>query len=1598
MKKCFYLSFLFLLISTYFVGAGNSELDKKSFNENANKYGNKSANLMELEKIAKSLVDEGQKISFAVPAIFPVSHDEIKEFLDGKLEKVEGNELLDYWWSEFVEKQKKNKKSTVIDPEAAKVLENIESAILEAFTPKKGESAFTIKNIEDEERQSKLKNFLSEAQDEKILLMVRSTGREDSKELSNAGGNASVSSVPADINQISEAMGVVVASYFSKKSIGQRLAAGDKTLLSKPQFMPVLFQYMIGEPVGGDEKKIPASGVMFSQEAEGRTPGVIQVQATWGHNEAVVNGLTAVDTFYIGSSGIVYPVIRVKNKRLVSVEKDKRNVLDLVDNPGEVRSKPCLNANELRALKKAADTISEYYKAPQDIEFVVLGNTVYLIQTRPLEEQEINPSYLTAAYVKTLSDDTRLTGETIGFGGGSVRVVTNKNHIIVSDNIRQALQVFLDEENKDEIECVIVGEMAPATSHEATQFRASGKPVLYLEKQSLDALKSWIKKGTFVLGDFQREMLASFSSTDDFKDTKDVIVKGWFAHPIPMMVSVFDKYLKKVPSDKQKELFSMKGIDKDRRKTGKISEWLKGLKEADNKDNASIYLRLILDRLRNVFLVEVKKAEQVDAEYKKELKQLMQHAISYAYEILQVFESLEKYTLPSDKQRLLQLYPIKFLEALLMQHPRLDVVSQFSWAEHMRTGKHVSMLMKKKETKPEFAEGQEEYALIYAKTQEFAYSDSVKKDWQSFLYDVAGVAKKSKVIGSEFRELITNIVKGGFLSAWLNLSFPQAWNESKEDAEKTVQSLLVDYAEADSFLRELKEKKAQLESLNMDAWSDPEKFDTQWKAFQDTILSYFLTDTFINALDKINLLGKTAALSTMQLLVDTFDQSIKALTGSKKKYEGKIKVLIKRFEGMLQIYFDLLKKWSSVSSLTNVLDGLVSQSSYQKYKEVIEQLLREAPRDESTMSSSSSFNVSANTIGSKVDFWGSTSDPTLESLFSLIHQNLIIIMSMLSKNAFGENVVVPPLIKLLQETIDKYFKEKKIRTYSLVGIGFDDQYITYYYNVPMRTHSAIYRLVYGVKSGSANLICTYMGTSPIRWFEIGGLVEVASKVFGLKMSVRPEIDGDKGLLVFGWEITSQDTKAVDYVSYLLSLIMAREMPYSPYSDERTQDIIELTNTIKILGNKSEEDAKKTVIDTIVSLSLQSDSLAYVLLGQLYYDKEARKDWLVEAAYKGIESENVGIKTTGLNLFTFLVNQGEEFEKAIEVAQVAFKTKNSDVRRAASGLFERLLKQGQGYKEAIETAVGGIQDKDDYIRRDAEELFERLFSKKQGYKEASKAARECLQSTDEDIQRAGSDLFDMLLEEGHGYDDAVEVVKGLMLSKDSSALSASLALLKTLVGAGRVYDMAAEAAKKGMSNEDVIIQEKSLSLLEVLVKKGKAYEVAEEAVKKGMINEDVIIQEKSLSLLEVLVKKGKAYEVAKNTAMLLMNSKDKKTRRKALDLFKTLVKKEEAYNDATEAAKLGIKASDFYIRSKALSLLNTLVQKDQAYKEATEAAKLGIKDDDSVVRADAIQLFTNLVKKDKAYEEAAKVVEQFKDDKDYTIKMSLKKLRKTLEKK
>jgi len=385
--------------------------DQTRLYNNATQFGNKTSNLYELANIVVQL-NAHKPNRFVVPAFLGISHADISSYLS----HVGVIQFIDEQWSKLPAAQPLN--TTVLTQETKKILAQIRRSIIDAFDKYPFQ-------ITDQARMKTLENFLQKAADAKQLLMVRSTGREDSKKFANAGGNESIAAVSPDIQPVSKAIGEVVASYFSEKSMEQRLIGEPEKLLDSP-FMPVLLQVMVGELPWERDTQIPVSGVIFSEEAEGTTPGVTNIQATYGHNEGVVNGLIPVDTFYIGPSKIIHPLIQIKDERLkaVGIEKLKKGTkslkkngigkLERVTNPVTIQKTPCLDKSILEDLKYCADFIEKYYGYAVDIEFVVLNNVINLVQARPLTYKSISPSYLNENFV-ALPTIEKISVTTIGF-------------------------------------------------------------------------------------------------------------------------------------------------------------------------------------------------------------------------------------------------------------------------------------------------------------------------------------------------------------------------------------------------------------------------------------------------------------------------------------------------------------------------------------------------------------------------------------------------------------------------------------------------------------------------------------------------------------------------------------------------------------------------------------------------------------------------------------------------------------------------------------------------------------------------------------------------------------------------------------------------------------------------------------------------------------------------------------------------------------------------------------------------------------------------------------------------------------------------------
>ncbi len=1123
LKKVFVFSLFFISSNTF--SASNNSFNEQAFKQYAQKYGNKTANLHELESVVKEINSDNKiETTFVVPTFFGVNHREVVDYLKS-VKNGDGNkaayDVISAKWQEFTKAQPKDK--TTITSGAKKVLADIRAVVHRAF-----EGSFDI----GDKRRDEFNSFIKNAQEK--LLMVRSTGREDSKELSNAGGNESVSSVSSDINAISKAMGEVIASYFGEKSIGQRLALKDKDIYSAP-FMSVLVQVMIGEPAGGNDKVIPASGVVFQPEAEGKTPGVSAIQATWGHNEAVVNGLVSVDTFYVGIADIIHPVVRVKRDRLITVgtaasklsssssssslssssngvqtvQQASQSGLVLMRNPKYIHQIPCLTKENVLDLHHAAGIIKKHYNYAVDIEFVIQNNNIYLVQVRPLEDQKINPSYIKPQALDNITKQNIVHGAAIGVGGASVRMINNKQKVLVEDNIRVALSTFLSRDDKDAIQAVIVGQMAPSTSHEATIFRANNKPVIFVNDLAL--IKKWISGDTPLLIDPQQELIVPL---DLFKSNK-VIQEGWYSHPISKRVSIFNEFLKK---DFTKEILETVS-PKEFFKGTKTSELITILK-TEPKDEAIRAVRSILRRVyeaitRAAAQLEVSEKAKIQANTKMalQLKGVFAHLLMCAAEFYQVINRTD--------DQLERLYPLTFIEALIRQIPKQGIVNSYSLASVLKTEQQEQELIKEAGL-----EGQKlrPFIVQYAKAKQYALNDEVAQKWNLYLKSLAKLnSSKDKLMQRTFAHMIKTISNLELMPMWINVSFADVQKKFINEPQKITKNLIDEYTQSIGFIKQLEKMKLAIDSINVQNWEKPELFKKLVTSFSHNILNYFESREFIGAYNKAGTIGKLAAITVMRDLVEIFDTSIKALKASKN---------VGNFAQVLSHYKNLLDAWGDLPSS----EYETIKKKEKEYFAFVNQLWNEVrgKKNIEQLVPSENLSVQAATIGSAALLGrAKTGKVSLEDVFSLIHQDLLMVLNALTKKN-TKYLSKPEKIKALEATLKKHIQYYKYSAssdshdinyeVSLIGIELDQKHLILFYNIPLRNHSSAMQVDYDLATGKMILSVQLMGQGESRWEFLRSIILAFSAMLDLPIAQKPELVGSGTALTlsFAWEVTNKN--------------------------------------------------------------------------------------------------------------------------------------------------------------------------------------------------------------------------------------------------------------------------------------------------------------------------------------------------------------------------------------------------------------------------------------------------------------------------------------------
>lgn len=898
-------------------------------------------------------------------------------------------------------------------------------------------------------------------------LMVRSSGREDSEALANAGGNESVAHVAAVAAPVSQAMGRVVASYFSDKSIHQRLLAGDD-IAAKP-FVPVLLQVMVGE--GHNDPTPPSSGVMFTREAEGRTPGVVHIQAAFGHNEGVVTGQVAVDNYFC-RNGHTHAVIAHKPQRL----RAEADGPVRVDNAPDLRRVAALSPQVIARLTALATCLeSKSGGHPLDVEFTYDAgkDVIYLVQVRPLVEPPTPPpSYLDLA---ALGDAPRLHGTVIGSAGGQVRTLETAAHALIHDSLEGALAAYLAAPNRQSVRAVLVRHMAPATSHEATTFRGMNLPVV--QCPTPEKAQQWLQEPhARVWVDTQTGLLA------DGRACPPAIAQGWRAHPIPNRLSL-----------------GAGGVTVDRHQTHALLQallaggWPQTAVPAEPQATLTALLaactpaheEALLARVhvpgnRLVRLLEVAENDGDKTRALGAMAHLFRHAVAAATRLHrrdasfdgpagdmlgQLVQDMSAVldSRQAEDTAIVQRYALRWLRAVLTQPQREDAHGTESLITLLARGSDYAVARQRAggvgsaqqaELLPFLAE--------YARLEQLAQSPEVAQSWRTFTRFIAqsGNHRANQALAA----LIVQAQAYGTTPFWLNTAFVQAWAAAGahgKGAKQAASCLLAlqaagrdPSAQAALEVAQASRSVAQTWRQRTGDWGQPQRFEATLQAFERDFVPH--GHALLAALHSPSQLAKIAVYSALREHIEAFDLQVKGLTGS-PLYAGAaaLELKVQRFARLLQPYHALSRGLAQAvlpedarpnEPVSRVLAALDARLAALQTKTGVEQL---RPSGE--------FNVSSALLTAAGAF-DRFAPRTLEDFFTLTHQNALGTVAYgLTQAGVNTEFLHPTaqaLCRAFEQTILPVDSNADPARMRLVGMQFNPPEMMVQYNMPLRGHGA----------------------------------------------------------------------------------------------------------------------------------------------------------------------------------------------------------------------------------------------------------------------------------------------------------------------------------------------------------------------------------------------------------------------------------------------------------------------------------------------------------------------------------------------------------------
>ncbi|MEI4620264.1 phosphoenolpyruvate synthase [Bacillus pfraonensis] len=193
------------------------------------------------------------------------------------------------------------------------------------------------------------------------------------------------------------------ASLFTDRAVIYRMQNGFD---HRKVYLSVVIQRMIFSQ---------ASGILFTADPVTSNRKVLSIDASFGLGEALVSGLVSADNYKVREGSIVEKTISTK-KLAIHVRKEGGTEKKEIE-PNQQNISTLLDEQVLE-LERVGRKLEAYFGCPQDIEWSLVDDTFYIVQSRPIttlypipeaNDQE-NHVYVSVGHQQMMTDPMKPLG------------------------------------------------------------------------------------------------------------------------------------------------------------------------------------------------------------------------------------------------------------------------------------------------------------------------------------------------------------------------------------------------------------------------------------------------------------------------------------------------------------------------------------------------------------------------------------------------------------------------------------------------------------------------------------------------------------------------------------------------------------------------------------------------------------------------------------------------------------------------------------------------------------------------------------------------------------------------------------------------------------------------------------------------------------------------------------------------------------------------------------------------------------------------------------------------------------------------------------